>query len=89
MALGATPNSILSLIFSEQTRLLPIALAAGLAMSMALARFLRAWLFGVSATDPLMYSLALLIVAALALLAAFFPARRAARVNPLAALHCE
>jgi putative ABC transport system permease protein len=89
MALGASPRGILRLMLSEQIRLLAIALAAGLLMSTALTRFLRAWLFGVSATDPILYSLALLIIGALALLAAFVPARRAARLNPLTALRCE
>ncbi len=89
MALGATPKSILSLVFSEQTRLLVIALAAGLAASLALTRFLRAWLFGVSPTDPWLYSVAVIVISALALLAAFVPARRAARLNPLTALRCE
>jgi putative ABC transport system permease protein len=89
MALGASPNSILGMMFSEQIRLLAMALAAGLLISMALTRFLRAWLFGVSATDPLLYSLALFVIGALALLAAFLPARRAARLNPLTALRRE
>ncbi len=89
MALGASPKSILSLVFSEQVRLLAIALVAGLLISLALTRFLRAWLFGVSATDPVLYSLALFTITALALLAVFVPARRAARLNPLTALRCE
>ena len=89
MALGATPSGVLRLMFLQQIRLLIVALAAGLLISIALIRFLRAWLFGVSPTDPLLYFLALVIVSALALLAAFVPARRAARLNPLAALRCE
>jgi ABC-type antimicrobial peptide transport system permease subunit len=89
MALGATPNRILSLVFSEQLRLLAVALAAGLSISMVLTRFLRAWLFGVSATDPFLYCVAILIIGVLALLAAFMPARRAARLNPVDALRCE
>ena len=62
---------------------------AGLALSMALTRFLRAWLFGVSATDPVLYSAAVIVVIGLALLAAWAPARRAARLNPVTALRCE
>lgn len=89
MALGATPSRILSLVFSEQLRLLAVALAAGLSISLGLTRFLRAWLFGVSATDPLLYAVAIFVIGVLALLAAFMPARRAARLNPVDALRCE
>ncbi len=89
MALGASPKSILKLMLSEQIRLLVIALAAGLLISIALTRFLRAWLFGVSATDPILYSVALIVVSVSALLAAFVPAYRAARLNPLTALRSE
>jgi putative ABC transport system permease protein len=66
-----------------------VALVAGFSVSIALTRFLRAWLFGVSANDPLVYSAALLAISILALVAAFVPARRAARLNPSAALRCE
>jgi predicted permease len=89
MALGASPGDILRLLFSEQIRLLALALAVGLIVSMATTRFLRAWLFGVSANDPVFYSFAVLLIALLALLAAFVPARRAARLNPSLALRCE
>ena len=89
MALGASPKSILQLMISEQIRLLAIALAAGLLVSMALSRFLRTWLFGVPATDPFSYSAAIIVISALALLAAFVPARRAARLNPLNALRYQ
>jgi predicted permease len=86
MALGATPSGILRLVLSEHLRLLALGLFAGLALSLALTRFLRAWLFGVSATDPLLFGAAILILSAIALCAAFVPARRAARLNPVAAL---
>ncbi len=89
MALGAAPMSILNLMFFEQLRVLAMGLVAGGLISIALTRFLRAWLFGVSATDPLLFFFALLLVSALALLAAFIPARRAARLNPVTALRWE
>jgi ABC-type antimicrobial peptide transport system permease subunit len=89
MALGATPEKIFKMVLSEQIRLLAIALPAGLLISLALARFLRAWLFGVTATDPALYAVTMLVVSAIALFAAFLPARRASRLNPLAALRCE
>ncbi len=89
MALGASPKMILRLVLSEQARLLGIALALGLAASIGLTQFLRAWLFDVSATDPRLYSLALLVIAALVLLAGFVPAHRAAGLNPVTALRSE
>jgi len=89
MALGATPRRILRLILSEHLRLLIIGLCAGLAVSVALTRFLRTWLFGVSATNPLLFFIALVVLSVIALLAAFVPALRAARLNPVVALRHE
>ncbi len=89
MAMGATPGGILQLIFIEHLRVLAIGLAAGSCVSIALTRFLQAWLFGVSATDPYLFSAALVIVSAFALGAVIVPARRAARLNPMMALRCE
>jgi ABC-type antimicrobial peptide transport system permease subunit len=89
MAMGATPRSIFTLILSEHLRLLAIGVTAGSLLSIALTRFLHAWLFGVSATDPLVFFSALVFVSALAVIAAFVPARRAAHLNPVAALRCE
>ncbi len=89
MAMGATPRKILHLILSEYVRVLAVGLASGSLVSIALTRFLRAWLFGVSATDPYLFSFALVLVSAFALCAIFVPARRAARLNPMAALRCE
>ncbi|MBV9501084.1 MAG: ABC transporter permease [Acidobacteriaceae bacterium] len=89
MALGSTPGEILRLVLSEHLRLLGLGLAAGLGLSVVLTRFLRAWLFGVSATDPILFGAAILILSAIALGAALVPARRAARLNPVAALRHE
>jgi ABC-type antimicrobial peptide transport system permease subunit len=61
----------------------------GLALSLALTRFMRGLLFGVSPTDPItLTSLAALLVA-VALIACYLPARRATRVDPVVALRCE
>ncbi len=89
MAMGATPARILHLIFFEYVRVLAVGLAGGSLISIALTRFLRAWLFGVSATDPYLFSFALVFVSACALCAVFVPARRAAHLNPTVALRCE
>lgn len=89
MAMGATPRRILKLVLSEHFRLVVIGVTAGLLASIALTRFLRAWLFGISATDPILFCFALLILSAIALCAALVPARRAAHLNPLSALRHE
>lgn len=89
MALGATPGSILRLMLSEHLRLLAIGISVGVLMSLALTRFLQAWLFGISATDPLLFCTALLTLSAFSVPAALLPALRAALLNPAEALRSE
>ncbi|HSR52811.1 MAG TPA: hypothetical protein VLV83_18460, partial [Acidobacteriota bacterium] len=61
----------------------------GLASALALSRFLEGLLFGIGAVDPFTYGVLTLLMAAVALLACLFPARRAARVDPLIALRAQ
>jgi putative ABC transport system permease protein len=89
MAMGATPQRILASIFGEYLSVLAVGLTGGLFISIALMRFLQAWLFGVAATDPYLFSLALVLVSAFALTAIVAPASRAAHLNPMTALRCE
>jgi predicted permease len=86
MALGAEQSSVLALVMSEALRMCAAGLVIGLALSVLLARLVRAMLVGVSVIDPLTLGgacAALLVVAALA---ALVPARRAMRVSPSEAL---
>lgn len=89
LALGASPAQMKSLIFSTGARLLAIGLGLGLAGALVAARVLRSLLFGVSAFDPFSYLLAAGLLAGAALLACWWPARRAARVDPIVALRAE
>src|SRR5262249_2266796 len=86
MALGATPLDLLRLAIGQGIKPVLIGLAIGLAAAFALTRLLSGFLFGVSATDPATYTAitgGLLIVA---LLACYFPARKATQVDPMVAL---
>jgi len=89
MALGAQRREVLWSVLKEggQTSLLGITL--GLAAAFALMRVLSSELYGVSAVDPLTFVAVALIVAFVALLACYFPASRAMRVDPMVALRYE
>jgi predicted permease len=89
LALGAEPRDVLRLVISQGMRLTFIGLLLGLTASFALTRVLAKFLFGVSATDPTTFGLIALLLAAVAFVACWVPARRAARVDPLQALRHE
>lgn len=89
MALGAEQRSILKLIVRQGMVLVLIGAGIGLALALALTRVLNSLLFGVSATDPLSFTMVLLVLIGVALLACYIPARRATKVDPLVALRYE
>jgi putative ABC transport system permease protein len=89
MALGAQMRDVLKLVIGQGMVLVFVGVALGLAASLALTRTIKNLLFGVSATDPLTFAAIALLLVAVALLACFVPARRAARVDPMIALRNE
>jgi putative ABC transport system permease protein len=89
VALGATAYEIFRTVAGQGMTLAALGIAAGLAGTLALARLLGSLLFVVSATDPLPYAGSVLVFVCVALLACYFPARRAARVDPVVALRHE
>jgi predicted permease len=89
VALGAIPRQVLAMILSEASRLCIAGIAIGLGGSFLFAHFVRSMLYGVTASDPLTLSGAALILLLVALAASWFPARRAARVQPMQALRHE
>jgi predicted permease len=89
LALGARAGQIVALVLGQGLRLVLFGLAAGLAAAFALTRALDQWLYQVSSTDPAVYAGLSLLLAAVALLASYVPARRACRVDPLVALRHE
>jgi predicted permease len=89
MALGARAGDVLRMMLGEGLRLSIIGVACGIAAALALARLLAAFLYGVSATDPLTYALVAVALTLVAALASLLPARRATRVDPAISLRAE
>ena len=89
MALGARRADLLSLIIGQGMKPVLAGMVIGLPAGFALTRLMKSVLFGVSATDPLTYGAVAALLAAVALLACYLPARRAARVDPMVALRYE
>jgi putative ABC transport system permease protein len=89
VALGAGRRDILRLVVGQGMKPVLAGLAIGLAGALALTRLMKALLFGVSASDPLTFGSIALLLALVALLACWIPARRATRVNPIVALRQE
>ena len=89
MALGAQASDVLKLVVAHGLRLTLISVAIGLAGAFVLPRVLSRLLYEVSPTDPLTFSAASLVLTAIAVLASYIPARKAAKVDPMTALHYE
>jgi predicted permease len=89
MALGAGKGDIFRQVLSHGLRLTIAGLALGLALSFALTRYLRGMLYGVGTADWLTFAMVAVLLCAIALLACFVPARRAASTDPIQALHTE
>ncbi|HEY2801981.1 MAG TPA: ABC transporter permease [Chthoniobacterales bacterium] len=89
IAIGAEGKDILKMIVVDGARLAGAGLTIGLLLAIALSRTLSSLLFQTLAADPLTYAVVILVLGAVALLASYLPARRAARVDPLVALRAE
>ncbi|HEU0368965.1 MAG TPA: FtsX-like permease family protein, partial [Candidatus Acidoferrum sp.] len=89
IALGATRANILRLVLAQGARVTAIGVALGIAGSLALTRAIRSLLFGLSPADPATFVAVALLLIAVALLACYLPARRAAKVDPNVALRYE
>ena len=89
MALGASRANVLGLVLRSAMLQLAIGLAVGAPLALAGGRLASSMLYGVKSYDPWILAVAALVLAACAALAAFLPARRAAKVDPLVALRYE
>ncbi len=89
IALGAQRRDVLKLALVEGMMPAVIGLAIGLAVALALSRFLKSLLFGVATSDPVTFTSIGLLLAAVALVGCYLPARRASRIDPLVALRYE
>ncbi len=88
-ALGADPRRIIALVLGAGARLVVVGSAVGLAGALGLSTALKSLLFDIGPRDPLTFIVAPLLLFCIALLAAYIPARRAARVDPMTALRAE
>jgi predicted permease len=89
MALGAERRDVLRLVLARALRIVVAGLVVGLAGAAGVTRVLQTFLFGVTPTDPIAFTIVTLLLMAVGLMAAWLPARRATRVDPCAALRAE
>jgi ABC-type antimicrobial peptide transport system permease subunit len=87
VALGAEARDVQTMFVLQGMRLVAIGMAIGLAASLGVTRLLRSFLYGVSPTDAATFATMTFLLAAVAFVATYVPARRAARLDPIRALH--
>jgi len=89
MALGAQRRTVLAMVLREISVVVAVGIAIGVPVAFALTRLVSSKLYGVKATDPLTIMVSSLVLAVVAILAGYLPARQASRVDPLVALRYE
>lgn len=89
VAVGATRGDIFGLVIGQSLRLVLVGLALGVGVALVLARTLSSFLYGVSALDPATFAAVGGVLVVTALLAGYFPGRRAAATDPVRALRLD
>jgi predicted permease len=89
LALGAQPKDVLLMVLKQSTMIMAAGLVAGLVAAFLLARLIVTFLYGVNTNSPVAFLAMALVLAAVGVFASYIPARRAAKVDPMVALHYE
>ena len=89
LALGAQPRDVLLMVLRRSSVIMGAGLVGGLVLAFILARFITAFLYGVNTNSPVAFLLMALLLAVVGIFASYVPARRAAKVDPMVALHYE
>jgi macrolide transport system ATP-binding/permease protein len=89
LALGAQPSDVLMMVLKQSAVIMGAGLIAGLVAAFLLARLIVTFLYGVNTNSPLAFLAMALVLAAVGMFASYIPARRAAKVDPMVALHYE
>jgi predicted permease len=89
LALGAQPRDVLLMVLKQSALIMAAGLALGLVAAFFLARLIVSFLYGVNTNSPLAFLAMALVLAAVGVFASYIPARRAAKVDPIVALHYE
>jgi predicted permease len=89
IALGAQTSNVQWMVLSESLLLLALGVGLGLPLTLLTTKYIKGQLFGLSALDPVTFTVALAVVSAMTMFAGWLPARRASKVDPIVALRCD
>jgi ABC-type antimicrobial peptide transport system permease subunit len=89
MALGAQRGGVVRMVLREVLVLAAVGLAIGMGLALGMSKFVESFLYGMKANDPLALAGAVVILLGAAILAGYAPARKASRIDPMAALRNE
>ena len=89
ISVGAKPRDVLKIILGQTFFLAAIGIAGGLVTAIGVTRFASNLLYGISPADPATFAVIAVLLLLISLVAGYFPARRATRIDPMLALRCE
>jgi ABC-type antimicrobial peptide transport system permease subunit len=89
LALGAPRRRVFALVLSQCVRITSLGIAIGIALALVVLKAMTGFLYGIESTDPATFASLSVLLLAVAMLACYVPARRAARVDPIVAMRAE